>query len=426
MENPNNIIEKILCVSISHKKAPVEVIETVYWMDGPEDIIKLKSESLSEELVLIQTCNRVEIYAYSEKPETSERIIRNLFEEKIREKFGDIKKKDFIESFFGIDAVKHLFRVVSSLESMMIGEYEVLGQVKRGYLKAVKAGAVNEHLKLVFEKAIAVGKRVRTETEISKKPVSLAHASVSLAEDMLGNLSGLNILLIGAGRVAGLVASSLEDHNVKRVTVLNRTFEKAVKLAEKFDFKSAPLSEWKKYVGDADLVFVATSADHYIINASDLEKILLKEDNGKVIIDLSNPRNVEDEVRNFSGVKLRTLDDLKKITEENRKTRLREIKKVEQIVCEEITLFEEEVKKLVARMILKKLFKEFDEIRMKELEKAVKILDVDGSQMRVLDTMTKSIVNKILTPVVTKAYEAASKNEFETIYSLAKIFSGGD
>ncbi len=422
MKEADDMINKLVCISVNHKKAPVEVIESVFYKDPAKGMNELRVKSFSDEIVLVQTCNRVEAYIYSRKPRTSGKIIKSLFKNRIKG-FKDGEKDEFIALFFGEEAVKHLFKVISSIDSMVIGEQEILGQVNKDYLKAVKAGVTGQHLHIAFKKALAVGKRVRKETGISKKPISLAYAAVDLIKEK-NDLTSLNIIVVGAGRTGKLIVSSLKDHNAVNVTILNRTLEKAIKIARKYNYKFASLLDLKSYLRKADLVFVATSAPHYIIKVNELRKVLRERSKGMTLIDLSNPRNVDERISGIPCVELKTIDDLRLIAERNRRERLKEVKKAEKIILEEISSFRREMRKLVARKILKKVFTRAEEIRKRELERAIKIIDFNETNTKVLDAMTKSIINKVLTPVIVKVEKAALNDESEVVEIISEIFSG--
>jgi len=425
MRDPYEFLNKYICISVNHKNAPTKIIEAVYFNNYDNDVNELKRSSGSREIILLQTCNRVEVYMYTDKPEYSAKAVKNVFTNKILNRYRNINKdyvENIITSYRGINVVKHIYRVASGLESMAIGEYEILGQVKDSYLKSLEYGVINEYLKILFEKALNVGKRVRLQTGVSRNPVSLPRASVKLAKEIVGDLSKIKIIILGAGNVAESIIKSLKEYDVNNVIILNRTYEKAVKLAKKYGFKYDHISYLNKHIRESDLVFVATSSPNPIIKKEMLEDLSSR----KLIIDLSNPRNVEEDITNFGNIILKTLDDLKIITESNKIKRINEINKAEEIIEEEVEKFKIELWKLVGRSILKRIFIDAEEIRKKELEKAIKILDIDDEDYKILDVMTKSIVNKVLGPFVNKVYEAVYNGDISFLENVSKIILGGD
>jgi glutamyl-tRNA reductase len=414
--NVGNVINKYICVSVNHKKASTDVLKSVFFEDPRQGLLEFKSANIIEEIVLLQTCNRVETYIFSTKTEEACLKATSIFEERI-----GTKTHKYIEIYLGEQAVEHLFRVATSLDSMMVGEHEILGQVSEALSEAVKVGIVGPYLKTLFKKALVAGKRARIETEISKGPVSLAHAAVDMAEGIT-DLTRKRVLVVGAGRTGSLLASSLRAHYVKDVIILNRTFEKAVNIAEKCGYLPAPFTDLRKHLKTVDVMFVATSAPHYLIKVDDLAD--RKEH--LLIFDLSNPRNVDAKVSELPGVQLKCLDDLRGITEKNKLKRLKEAKKVEQIIYEELTSLRNEIRKLVAEEMLKEILIHADEIRRRELERAIRVLDCERYRLEVLEAMSKSIVSKLLSPVIDVAKRAALKDDFETLSLISKLFKASE
>lgn len=412
----NHILNNYICISISYKRAPVSIIERAFFKDTRIGLLKLKKHEFINEVVLLQTCNRVEAYVYSERPELASASVINTF----KEKCSDFRLDQYVKVFYGDDAVKHLFEVSTSLDSMIIGENEILGQVNKAFLEALKSKTVGPYLRVLFEKALAVGKRARRETRISKGAVSILHAAVDLAEEA-SDLKHAKILVIGAGTAGRLLVKSLRDHGAENVLILNRTLEKAIKLAEEHNYNAAPLYELNKHLKESDIVFVVTSAPKYIIRVEDLDSISHK----LLIFDLSTPRNVDIRVYNLSNIELKTIDDLRIIAEENKRRRLEEIHRVKDLIREELESFKASLKIHIAEEIMKNIFLRAEKIRRKELERAIKILNCDKNVEEVLEAMTKSIVKKVLSPMVEKIKNAALNGKFDTLKSISEIFSEG-
>lgn len=415
--NIGNVINKYICVSVNHKKTPIDIIKSVFFEDLRQGLLEFKSANTIEETVLLQTCNRVETYIFSAKTEEACLKATSLFEERI----GN-KAHEYIEVYLGEKAIEHLFRVATSLDSMMVGEHEILGQVSEALLKAVKIGTAGPYLKTLFKKALVAGKRARIETEISKGPISLAHAAVDMAEGIT-DLAKKKVLVVGAGKIGSLLASSLRAHYVKDVTILNRTFGKAINIAKKYGYLPAPLTDLRKYLRTADIMFVATSASHYLIKVEDLAD---RREHKLLIFDLSNPRNVDTNVSELPDIQLRCLDDLREITEKNKLKRLEEAKKVERIIYEELASLRNEIRKLVAEEVLKEILIHADDIRRRELEKAVRVLNCEKYRPEILEAMSKSIVSKLLNPVIDVAKKAALKDDFEALSLISKLFKASE
>lgn len=414
----SEIIHHYACVSVNHKRTPIEMIERVFFEDSAQSLRVLSEATGGSEVVLLQTCNRVEIYLYSEYQDSSILRAMNLLDERAR--CPDFAQ--YIEKYVGEQAAEHLFRVAASLDSMAVGEQEILGQVGEALFKALEVGTAGRYLKALFEKALVVGRRARNETEISRGPVSLAHAAVDMAEEMI-DLVNKRVVIIGAGRTGRLLSSSLRAHGVRDAVILNRTYWRAARLAERYSLRAAPLRELRAHLREADVVFVATSASHHLIKPSDL---ILDREGGLLIFDLSNPRNVDPAVADLPFIHLRCLDDLKEVTEKNRLRRLREVKKVEWIIHEELSSLNAELRKLVAEEYLRDILIRADEIRRRELERAMRMLDYDGREPRVLEAMTRSIVSKILSPAIEAAKRAAVRGDLEMAFLISRILGGGE
>jgi len=329
---------EIFVAGVNFRVAPVEVREKLAC--SPQEIKKLlpllKREVPLEEVMLLSTCNRVELYAYN-LVDNSEALIRSFLSLK--------KMNQSLRRFFftkrGEDAVFHIFKVSSSLDSMVIGEPQIVAQFKEAYALAKEAGTVGKILNRVYEKALRASKRVRNETGISKSAVSVSYAAVELAKKIFGELKGVNVLLIGAGEMGELAASYLRRFGAK-LHITNRTYEKALNLARQMGGGALRFENLRDYLHLMDVIIVSTGAKHYILTSEELsESVRRRNYEPQFVIDISVPRNVEPSAGEIEGVFLYDIDDLRQVVEENLKERMKEAQRGEIILWDEVKKFRE-------------------------------------------------------------------------------------
>ncbi|WP_456481862.1 glutamyl-tRNA reductase [Methanopyrus sp.] len=381
-------MEDLVCVGITHKEAKVEELERARFEsdDAAKDIVE--SFGLSG-CVLLQTCNRVEVYASG----AGDRV------EELRELVHDdawVKR--------GLEAVRHLFRVACGLESMMVGEQEILRQVKEAYDRAARLGTLDEVLKVIFRRAINLGKRAREKTRISEGAVSIGSAAIELVERELGSLHDKTVLVVGAGEMGKTVAKSLVDRGVRAVFVANRTYERAVELARRLGGKAVRFDELVDHLAQSDVVVSATAAPHPVIHVDDVREALRRRDRLSpiLIIDIANPRDVEEGVEDLENVEVRTIDDLRVIARENLEKRRKEIPKVEKLIEEELSSVEEELEKLRERRLVADVARSLHGIKDRELERALRRLkagDPEDVLRDFAEAYTKRLIN-VLTSAI--------------------------
>lgn len=329
-----------LILGLNHKSAPLQIREKVSFR--PADIFNglrfLQGYPYIKESLILSTCNRVELYALSENKEEGLKSLKEFLYI-----YHELKRLSLDEYFYvyeNQEAIRHLFRVVSSLDSMMVGENQILYQVKQAYLSAQNCGSTGKFLSSIFQETLRVGKRIRTETNISKGVVSISSAAVELAKKILKDLSGKKILIIGAGKIGELTTKALADRGIELILVANRTYEKAIKLAKVFQGKAIQFSEINKILCEVDIVISSTSAPHYILRKKDIIPIINKrKDKFLFLIDLGVPRNIEQSISEIDNVYLYNIDDLHKISETNLQERLKEAYKAEEIIIKETGSF---------------------------------------------------------------------------------------
>lgn len=374
-------------------------IDDLFW--------KLRDKYSIGEYIEISTCNRKEYY------------IKNDFIPEDEELLSHENKSIIIE--YGEAAVMHLLRMTSGLESMIVGEDQILGQVKDAKHKAVKNHHCGRGLDTIFTKAIHVGQVVRNKTNINKGSVSIGSAAIDLAEKHIGSLEDKSVLVIGAGKMGKLVAKALAEKDLNAIFVANRTYYVAVGLAKDLGGEAILFEELEKYLATADVVISATSAPHPIITKERLLGIDMDYES-IMMVDIANPRDISEDV-NELGVKLFNIDDLREIADVNTQLRIKEFGEAENIIEDEFILLKESLKIMEVDDLLGNLRTSMEDIRQRETKKAlVRLANVDGSE-KILDSLTNSIVNKIFFDISKNVKEAAREENNEVIAAAEYLFN---
>lgn len=414
----------IVCVGATHKRASVSMLESISFRDGVEALKKFHSLGSVKECVLLQTCNRVEIYAVLSDPDTG---VKSLFRAWSREVgvSQDIVQQ-VTEVFSGREAIVHLLHLASGLESMVVGEDQILGQVRRAYVESKKAGAVGLLLEKVFMKAINVGRKVRTETGINQGSVSVSSAAVDLAESDFGKLGSAEAFVVGAGEAGTIVAEELSKRGVGRLFVTNRTYGRGRQLARKCHGEVVKFGEIYDVLPSVDLTFIAVSSKKPIVNARAVEKVLESRDGSRqlMIFDISQPRAVEEEVNGIANVSLKNIDDLRGIIEGNIQKRWVEAERAKEIIAEELGRLETQIGMLLAEPLVSGIFKKVDLIRQKELEKALKLLgEIDVDQRVVVVDLSRKLMERMLQVPTEQLREAALNHDGRVLSAAEKLFN---
>ena len=396
----------ILNLRVDHKIADIHSMEIIS-KEIDELFWKLQEKYSIGEYIEISTCNRKEYYLNSDYISEDNEMLSHENQSIIIE--------------YGQSAVMHLLRMTSGLESMIVGEDQILGQVKDAKNKAMKNHHCGKVLDAVFTKAIHVGQVVRNKTNINKGSVSIGSAAIDLAEKHMGCLDNKSVLVIGAGKMGRLVAKALAEKDLHAIFVANRTYYVAVELAQDLGGEAILFHDLEKYLATADLVISATSAPHAIITKERLLGIDRTYDD-LMIVDIANPRDISDDVAELD-VKLFNIDDLREIADINTKLRLKEFGEAENIINEEFILLKESFKIMEVDEMLGNLRASMEEIRQRETQKAtVKLADVDGS-VKILDNLTNSIVNKIFYDISKNVKKAAKEGNEDVIAACEYIFN---
>ena len=389
---------RIVNIGMNHETAPVELRECLAKDPAHPDraLAMMRDLSCIKEGLFLSTCNRVEALFTAEQTEEAERSVVTVLC-----MLGGMAPENLRSSLFiyeDRDAVRHIFRVASSLDSMVIGEPQILGQIKEAYASATKEKTTGVILNRLLHRAFHTAKRVRTETGIADAAVSVSYAAVELAKKIFYEFKGKKVLLIGAGEMAELAARHLLTQGVSAITVANRTFQKAVEVAQ--GFKGVPVSfeEIGTQLLEADIVISSTAAPGYVITHDQVKGSMKKRKNRPLFfIDIAVPRDVEPEVNDLENVYVYDIDDLKGIIQVNLSQREEEAVKAERIVEEEVIKFEQWLKTLEVVPTIVSLKEKAEAIRRAELKKSLSNLgELSAPQLKSLETLTVSITEKIL------------------------------
>ncbi|HEY2930567.1 MAG TPA: glutamyl-tRNA reductase [Acidobacteriota bacterium] len=415
---------KLILVGTNHRMAPVEVRERLAFnsdkMDSAlRDLVGLGGVS---EAVILSTCNRVEIIAAAEE--------QNAAFERLKEfvaryhGLSTATLEPYLYQYAAQDAVRHLFRVASSLDSMVVGEAQILGQVKEAFSRACDFGTAGPVLRDLFPRAFRVAKKVRSETEISAASISIGAVAVELAKKIFDKLEGKSILLVGAGKMGQLTSRQLLKSGIGRVWVSSRRPEKALQLAHSVGGKPLPFQNLKEALVASDIVIVSTSAPHFIIEQADMAQVVRQRKNAPIfIIDISVPRNVDPNVNQLDNIFLYDIDDLKSVSDSNRQGRAGEAVAAEQIVDSEVESFLRETNIRESSSIIVGLREAIRRICEEEVVRTVNRLPrLPPESEDMFQNMAQRISNKISHPFI----ERLRKHPQETSRVLSEIFSVSD
>ena len=394
----------LLNMRIDYKIADIQTMEESYTkLDELNQKIHEKINILEE--VTLKTCNRYEIYL-------------------ILEKDIDIPSTNFIVEKDD-NAINHLLRLSSGLESMIMGEDQILGQIKTARKNAIKNNTIGPKLEKVFTKAIHVGQSIRKNTHINEGGVSIGSGAVELLEEKYGSLKGKNILIVGAGEMGTVVSKALLEKETNAIVVANRTYDKAVQLAQELDGIAIRFDLMDENLHKIDILISATGAPHTLINKKRMEFLPAEHLENMVLLDLANPRDIDDDVRELK-VKLYNIDDLRYVTDKNKKKREEEAVKAEAIIEEETILLKKALKQMEISPILSSININADKIRKQELEKTLHMTNLSPKDEKTIEMLTKSITDKLMFDIIKNLKQAASQNDDETIRCAKKLLMNNE
>ena len=412
---------KLLNVRITHKKAPIHTLEKFTFKDIDMAYrMFLTSVEDIRECIILQTCNRVEIFLAVDKIE-----VEKIFE--IWRNITKIRDLSFKPAEIDQDkgAIKHLLRLTSGLESLVVGEDQILGQVKRAFEYSRQNGYVDSFIPIIFEHAIKVGSRIRTNTGLNKGSVSIGSIAVNLAEEYFDDFQKKKVLLIGTGEGATLVAKSLRKRQVN-FDVASRTFERAKSFSSTVGGTPVKFEDALDKFDNTDIIFVSTTAPYYLITYDRIFKSS-KKNRGMMIFDLSNPRTVDDNIATISGIKLVNIDQIAEIVDRNLKRRHEEIRLAEKMIQNGMQSMDLLFRKIKAEPFVVSIFKIVDDVRNRELSKAARMLGISKGmkEFEVIEQLSYAIVEGILsTPMnnFRKEIGNTEKNE-EVLNIVSRIFN---
>ncbi|RJQ31473.1 MAG: glutamyl-tRNA reductase [Actinobacteria bacterium] len=412
-------------VGLSHKTAPIEVREKLSFSEHTIQDVLSELASLKEilEAVIVSTCNRTEIYALTSELEKGQKAITNFLASKCD--LSSDKLCKYLYFHQGPHAVHHLFRVASSLDSMVVGEAQILGQIKAAYIFAENAETTDIIFHRLFRQAFTVGKRVRSETAIGESAVSISYAAVELAKKVFDNFDRTTVMILGAGKMSELTAKHLLSQGVHSVLVSNRTYERAVKLAKLFKGEAVKFDDRLERMVSADIIITSTAAPHFVVTKEDIAKVMHKRRNKPIfIIDISVPRDVDPAVNDLYNVFLYDIDDLQTVVEANKEERRKEAERSEFIIEEEIKTFTSWLSALEVTPTISDLKKKAELIKLEELEKTIaKLSDLSEDQKEEVKALATVILNRFLhEPIISLKELTKQKDGYVRVESLRYLF----
>ncbi len=410
----------LLALGINHKTATVAVREKVAF--APERLMDALSAASDyadlQELVILSTCNRTELYCASEQ-QAPERLLDWLSE------YHGVSRDELTQCAYchtDEDAVRHMMRVASGLDSLVLGEPQILGQLKSAHSLSQEQGQLGGELARLFQHTFSIAKRVRTDTAIGENPVSVAYAAVSLAQHIFADLSRSKALLIGAGETIELVARHLAQAGVKDMTVANRTLGRAIDLAKEFDGKAILLGDIPQALVDADIVIASTASQLPILGKGAVEAALKKRKHRPIfMVDIAVPRDIEEQVAALDDVYLYTVDDLREVIEENQRSRENAAMEAEEIIEAGTHAFMRQLRALNAVDLLTSLRSRTEQMRDQELDKALRQLENGKPADEVLRLLARGLTNKFLHQPTIQLRQASADGRTDLLDLLQEL-----
>ncbi len=402
----------VVVTGISHRTASLEMRERLALDDEAALRVSraLLDSGAAREAVALSTCNRSELYLFAHESLAARRAAAAGMASEAGVSIGELETS--LYGYSGDAAIAHLFRVASSLDSMVVGEAQIVAQLKTAYRLACENGCTSAVFNRLFRHALEVGKRVRTETAIGERPVSVSSAAVVLALQVFGRFRDHAALIVGAGETSELTATHLKAHGVKRILVTNRTFGTAAELAARVGGCAVPFEDLEGHLAAADIVISSTSAPHYVVTREHVERALRHRHKRPLfLIDIAVPRDLDPEIDHVRNAYLYDIDDLRHVVEHNRREREREAAHAERIVGEELESANDWLRGLEVVPTIATLRESVERIRQGELERlSSKLSDFTSEQRTQVDMLTSSIVNKILHMPTVRMKEAAGRD----------------
>ncbi len=410
--------QNIINARVTFRNSPIHILEQFTIKDVENAYDQFKKHSGLDECVIIQTCNRIELFGKSKNQEVDK--IKKTWaslaglEEQVFDENMEIEENQ--------NALHHLLKLTSGLDSMVLGEEQILGQIKNSITSARERKASGQHLNTLFDKAIRIGTRIRNTSGIGKGGISVGSMAVKLAEENIDDLKTKKTLLIGTGEVSTLVAKSLERRGYT-FDVTSRTLSRSQTFCETMGGNPVKFEQVLSGFDNYDVIFVATTAPYFLVTYERITEAMKDKNKGMMILDLSNPRTVDEKVATIGGVKLMNLDQIAEMVEKNMNARLNKVKTVENIINEEVTVLEASMKRLEAEPLVKDVFKNIESLREKELQKALQMLDEkDEKRIKIIAEFTKAVVESIVSTPMNNIRKASEQGNPEVVDLASKLF----
>ena len=410
--------QNIINARITFRNSPIHILERFTIKNMESAYEQFKKHSGLDECVIIQTCNRIELFGKSkthdiDKIKKTWATITGLEEEAFDENIEYVENKE---------ALHHLLKLTSGLDSMVLGEEQILGQIKKSITSAREIKASGQHLNTLFDKAIRTGTRIRNTSGIGAGGISVGSMAVKLAEENIDELKTKKVLLIGTGEVSTLVAKSLQ-RRAYAFDVTSRTLGRSETFCETMGGNPIKFEDVLLGFYKYDVIFVATTAPYFLVTNERITEAMKNKKGGIMILDLSNPRTVDEKVATVGGVKLMNLDQIAEMVEKNMNARLNKVKTVENIINEEVSVLEASMKRLDAEPLVKDVFKNIENLREKEFQKALQMLDEkDEKKIKIIEELTKAVVESIVSTPMNNIRKASEQGKPDVLELASKLF----
>jgi glutamyl-tRNA reductase len=416
---------KLLITGVSHKTAPVELRECLAFREDtlPAALADLKSREGINEAVILSTCNRVEITVTTDDRTDPQSVIDSFLAD--QKAISPEAIEPHVYRYEGKDAIHHIFRVASSLDSMVVGEPQILGQLKAAYAAAKSCGTVCGWLDNLLSRSFSVAKRIRSETGIGQMAVSVSFAAVELARKIFGSLSNRTIMIVGAGKMSELAARHLRRSGASHVFVTNRTHERAVEMAALFQGTPVEYTRFVSMLPEVDIVITSSGAPHYILRKDEMQHVIAARRNKPMfLIDIAVPRNIEPSVNEVDNVFLYDIDDLQEVVNANLRERMKEAEHAEALVAEEVDRMMARLKVAEVAPTIVGLQEQLEQIRAAEIDKVRrKFGPFTPEQEEAIEALTRGIINKIAHGPISEIRNHAGQPEgAHVIATIRKAF----
>jgi len=411
--------QNIINARITFRKSPIHVLERFAFKDLSDAYLSFKKHASISECVIIQTCNRIELFTASDNHDVH----------KIKKTWASLTGleenafADTLEICDNHDAFEHLLKLTSGLESLVVGEEQILGQIKESIAVARNTKASGKRLNKLFDTSIRIGTRIRNSTGISKGGISLGSMAVKLAEENVDDIKSKNVLLIGTGEAATMVAKSLNKRGYE-FHVTSRTVERSIGFSQTLGGKPIKFENVLSGFDNYEIIFVATIAPYFLITFDKIMESMKNKKSGMMILDLSNPRTVDEQVATIPGIKLMNIDQIAEMVDKNMTKRKEKVSTVQNIISEEVPIIEATMKRLDAEPLVKDVFTNADSMRIKELQKALQMLgETDEKRIKIIDELTKAVVESIVSAPMNNLRKASEQGNPDLLETASKLFN---